>query len=33
MLTWDVVLGMTLVGWVFALTLTGRYYKRIPYWL
>ncbi|MCK9366928.1 MAG: ABC transporter permease [Metallibacterium scheffleri] len=32
-LTWEVALGMTVVGWVFALALTGHYHKRIPYWL
>lgn len=33
LLTWEVAMGMTVVGWVFALALTGRYHKRIPYWL
>ena len=33
LLTWEVALGMTVVGWIFALALTGRYHKRIPYWL
>lgn len=31
--TWGIALGMTLAGWLFALALTGRYHKRIPYWL
>ena len=33
LLTWEVAIGMTVVGWLFALALTGRYHKRIPYWL
>ena len=33
LLTWEVALGMTVAGWLFALALTGRYHKRIPYWL
>ncbi|MBP0717847.1 ABC transporter permease [Burkholderia sp. MS389] len=31
--TWIVVGGMALVGWPLALMLTGRYLKRIPYWI
>jgi lipopolysaccharide transport system permease protein len=31
--SWMIGLGMAVVGWVFALALTGRYHKRIPYWL
>lgn len=30
---WIVTVVMTLVGWFVALVLTGRYHKRIPYWL
>lgn len=30
---WIVTLVMTVVGWLVALLLTGRYHKRIPYWL
>ncbi len=32
-LTWGVCLGMALVGWLLALSMTGRYLKRIPYWI
>ncbi|WP_434661748.1 ABC transporter permease [Paraburkholderia sp. A3BS-1L] len=32
-LTWGVTGGMAVVGWVIALTFTGRYVKRIPYWI
>ncbi|GAB5099232.1 ABC transporter permease [Caballeronia sp. HLA56] len=32
-LTWGVCLGMAAVGWLLALSLTGRYLKRIPYWV
>ena len=31
--TWGTALGMTVAGWLLALVLTGRYHKRIPYWL
>lgn len=31
--TWLFVAGMTVVGWLAALYMTGRYHKRIPYWL
>ena len=31
--TWLLVLGMAVVGWGIALFMTGRYHKRIPYWL
>ena len=31
--TWGIGLTMTLVGWLAALALTGRYHNRIPYWL
>ena len=33
LLTWAVGIGMAVLGWSFALALTGRYHKRIPYWL
>ncbi|PXX39327.1 MULTISPECIES: ABC transporter permease [Burkholderia] len=32
-LTWGVTIGMALIGWPIALTLTGRFLKRIPYWV
>ncbi|MFX1802667.1 ABC transporter permease [Paraburkholderia sp. A1RO-5] len=32
-LTWGVTIGMAIVGWFVALMLTGRYLKRIPYWV
>ena len=31
--TWELTLAMALAGWVAALALTGRYHKRIPYWV
>ncbi|WNC89262.1 ABC transporter permease [Paraburkholderia sp. FT54] len=31
--TWAVGIGLALVGWSFALFVTGRYAKRIPYWV
>lgn len=31
--TWGVAVGLAIVGWLFALALTGRYLKRIPYWV
>jgi lipopolysaccharide transport system permease protein len=31
--TWAVCGGMAVVGWFVALALTGRYIKRIPYWV
>ncbi|BBP97101.1 MULTISPECIES: ABC transporter permease [unclassified Caballeronia] len=33
LLTWGVCVGMAVVGWLIALTLTSRYLKRIPYWI
>jgi len=33
MLSWEVAVGLAIVGWVFALAMTGRYLKRIPYWV
>lgn len=32
-LTWGICLGMAVVGWLLALSFTGRYLKRIPYWV
>ncbi len=32
-LTWAIAGGMAIVGWGLALFLTGRYAKRIPYWV
>jgi lipopolysaccharide transport system permease protein len=32
-LTWLVTIGMAAIGWPIALLLTGRYLKRIPYWV
>lgn len=32
-LTWGVTGGMAVIGWIVALSLTGRYVKRIPYWV
>lgn len=32
-LTWTVAVGMAVVGWIVALAMTGRYLKRIPYWV
>ena len=32
-LTWAVTIGMAIVGWTVALAMTGRYLKRIPYWV
>lgn len=32
-LTWGVTIGMALIGWPIALLMTGRYAKRIPYWV
>jgi len=32
-LTWAVAGGMAVVGWILALWVTGRYVKRIPYWI
>ncbi|MFM0354486.1 MULTISPECIES: ABC transporter permease [Paraburkholderia] len=32
-LTWAVAIGMAVVGWIAALSMTGRYLKRIPYWV
>ncbi|WP_031406261.1 ABC transporter permease [Thiomonas sp. FB-Cd] len=31
--TWVVTGGMAALGWVLALALTGRFHKRIPYWV
>lgn len=32
-LTWSVTISMAVGGWIVALLLTGRYLKRIPYWV
>ncbi|KVS10904.1 ABC transporter permease [Burkholderia multivorans] len=32
-LTWTVTIGMVFIGWPVALLVTGRYLKRIPYWV
>ncbi|MFM0308881.1 ABC transporter permease [Paraburkholderia sp. RL17-383-BIF-A] len=32
-LTWIVAISMAILGWLFALALTGRFLKRIPYWV
>lgn len=31
--TWEVAVGLAVAGWLLALGLTGRYLKRIPYWV
>ena len=31
--TWFVALSMAVLGWTAALALTGRFHKRIPYWV
>ncbi|WP_321947694.1 ABC transporter permease [Paraburkholderia sp. J10-1] len=31
--TWLVAIGLAVVGWTLALAMTGRYLKRIPYWV
>ncbi len=33
LLTWGVTIGMLLIGWPIALLMTGRFLKRIPYWV
>lgn len=33
MATWGVSATMAVIGWSLALTFTGRYHKRIPYWV
>lgn len=32
-LTWTVTIAMCVLGWLVALALTGRFLKRIPYWV
>ena len=32
-LTWGVGAGMAVLGWALALALTGRFHRRIPYWV
>lgn len=31
--TWAVTIAMCVLGWLVALALTGRFLKRIPYWV
>ncbi|HHL4077543.1 MULTISPECIES: ABC transporter permease [unclassified Burkholderia] len=31
--SWAVAIGMAVIGWPVALYMTGRYLKRIPYWV
>lgn len=31
--TWAVSIGMAVAGWILSLAFTGRYHKRIPYWV
>ena len=31
--TWALMMGMALLGWTASLLFTGRYHKRIPYWV
>lgn len=31
--TWYIGTGMAVLGWGLALVLTGRYHRRIPYWV
>ena len=31
--TWEVAAGLAVAGWLLALALTGRYLKRIAYWV
>ncbi|WP_238212651.1 ABC transporter permease [Caballeronia novacaledonica] len=33
LLSWAVGCGMALIGWMVALFFTGRYERRIPYWV
>jgi lipopolysaccharide transport system permease protein len=33
MLAWQVTIGMAVIGWPIALLMTGRYLKRLPYWV
>lgn len=32
-LVWGVSIGMAIIGWFVALLMTGRYLKRIPFWV
>ncbi len=32
-LAWGVTIAMAVIGWPLALLMTGRYLKRIPYWI
>jgi lipopolysaccharide transport system permease protein len=31
--TWELTIGMAVFGWLLALGMTGRYHRRIPYWV
>ena len=31
--TWGLTIGMAVFGWLLALGMTGRYHRRIPYWV
>lgn len=31
--TWEITTAMAAVGWLVALSMTGRYHRRIPYWV
>ncbi|MCC8391809.1 ABC transporter permease [Paraburkholderia sp. MMS20-SJTR3] len=33
MVAWQVTIGMAVIGWPIALLMTGRYLKRLPYWV
>lgn len=33
LLTWVIAIAMALVGWSLALIFTGKYAKRVPYWV
>ncbi|BCF89419.1 ABC transporter permease [Paraburkholderia largidicola] len=33
LVTWSVAIVMAVFGWILALAMTGRYLKRIPYWV
>jgi lipopolysaccharide transport system permease protein len=32
-LTWGITIGMLVIGWPLAMAMTGRFLKRIPYWV
>ena len=33
LISWIVAISMTMAGWLVVLYLTGKYHKRIPYWV